>query len=65
MAKLPVCKGKVAVRAFEKYGWSLARYIDGPAILFFGFIREYKGLKYLIKALPEVLSKINVTLRGS
>ena len=36
--------------------------IDGNIILFFGFIRKYKGLKYLIKALPEVLSKINVTL---
>jgi len=39
-----------------KYG------IEGDIILFFGFVREYKGLKYLIKALPEVLSKINVTL---
>lgn len=28
-------------------------------ILFFGFIREYKGLKYLIKAMPDVISKIN------
>ncbi len=36
--------------------------IEGNIILFFGFIREYKGLKYLIKALPEVLSKTNVTL---
>ena len=40
----------------RKYG------IEGNIILFFGFIREYKGLKYLIKALPEVLSNINVTL---
>jgi len=36
--------------------------IDGNIILFFGFIREYKGLKYLIRALPEVLSKVQVTL---
>jgi len=36
--------------------------IEGNVILFFGFIRKYKGLKYLIKALPEVLSKINATL---
>ena len=39
-----------------KYG------IKGHVILFFGFIREYKGLKYLIKALPEVLSNVKVTL---
>jgi glycosyltransferase involved in cell wall biosynthesis len=39
-----------------KYG------IEDNIIIFFGFVREYKGLKYLIKALPEVLSKINITL---
>lgn len=39
-----------------KYG------IDGYLILFFGFIREYKGLKYLLRALPQVLSKVKVTL---
>jgi glycosyltransferase involved in cell wall biosynthesis len=36
--------------------------IDGNIILFFGFIRPYKGLKYLISALPEVLQKEDVTL---
>jgi glycosyltransferase involved in cell wall biosynthesis len=36
--------------------------IEGHIILFFGFVRGYKGLKYLIDALPKVLSKINVTL---
>ena len=36
--------------------------IKGNAILFFGFIKEYKGLKYLLKSLPEVLSKVQVTL---
>jgi glycosyltransferase involved in cell wall biosynthesis len=36
--------------------------IDGNIILFFGFIRPYKGLKYLISALPEVLRKEEVTL---
>lgn len=40
----------------KKYG------IEGSIILFFGFIRKYKGLKYLIKSLPEILSKIKVTL---
>jgi len=33
MPKLPVCKGKEAVEAFEKHGWSLARYIDDHFIL--------------------------------
>ena len=40
----------------KKYG------IEGKVILFFGFVREYKGLKYLIKAMPEILFEITVTL---
>lgn len=36
--------------------------IRGNVILFFGFVREYKGLKDLLKSLPEVLSKVEVTL---
>ena len=36
--------------------------IRGPIILFFGFVRDYKGLKYLIKAIPDVLSQVQVTL---
>jgi len=36
--------------------------IDGNVILFFGFVREYKGLKYLIRALPEALSEVKFTL---
>lgn len=31
-------------------------------ILFFGFVRDYKGLKYVIKAMPKILEKINVKL---
>jgi len=31
-------------------------------ILFFGFIREYKGLEYLLKALPEILKKTDAEL---
>ncbi|OGL42266.1 MAG: hypothetical protein A2043_08720 [Candidatus Schekmanbacteria bacterium GWA2_38_9] len=27
-------------------------------ILFFGYVREYKGLKYLIKSMPEILKEI-------
>jgi len=36
--------------------------IQGKTLLFFGFIRPYKGLNYLLEALPEVLKKFNVTL---
>jgi glycosyltransferase involved in cell wall biosynthesis len=36
--------------------------VDGNMVLFFGFIRPYKGLKYLILALPEVLSQVKVTV---
>jgi glycosyltransferase involved in cell wall biosynthesis len=31
-------------------------------LLFFGFVREYKGLKYLIKAMPDILAQIPVVL---
>ena len=33
-----------------------------PTLLFFGFVRPYKGLEYLIQALPLVQSKIKVHL---
>ncbi|MGM0425914.1 MAG: glycosyltransferase [Thermodesulfobacteriota bacterium] len=36
--------------------------LKGNIILFFGFVREYKGLRYLIEALPQVLTKIEATL---
>lgn len=42
-----VARGKLKINDAER------------VILFFGFIREYKGLKYLIKAMPDVISKIN------
>lgn len=28
-----------------------------PILLFFGFVREYKGLKYLLRAMPTVIQK--------
>jgi glycosyltransferase involved in cell wall biosynthesis len=31
-------------------------------LLFFGFVREYKGLKYLVQAMPEILSRIDARL---
>jgi glycosyltransferase involved in cell wall biosynthesis len=36
--------------------------VSGNTILFFGYIRPYKGLEYLLKALPPVLKKIDITL---
>ncbi len=42
MPKLPVCKGKEAVEAFEKHGWSLARYIDDH------FILKKQGERFLL-----------------
>jgi len=42
MPKLPVCKGKEAIKAFEKNGWSLARYIDDH------FILKKQGERFLL-----------------
>ena len=36
--------------------------LAGPVLLFFGFVRKYKGLEYLIRAMPEVLRNITVQL---
>lgn len=33
----------------------LGIYEDRKLLLFFGFVREYKGLKHLIKAMPEIV----------
>ncbi len=35
---------------------------DRPILLFFGFVRPYKGLEYLVQALPLVLEKIDAHL---
>lgn len=29
-----------------------------PLLLFFGFVREYKGLKYLLRAMPQIVKQI-------
>lgn len=36
--------------------------IKGDTILFFGFVRKYKGLEYLIRAMPLILKKRKVNL---
>ena len=36
--------------------------LNGRILLFFGFVREYKGLKYLIEAMPEILEQMPATL---
>ena len=36
--------------------------LKGRNILFFGFVRGYKGLSYLLKAMPEILKEKDVTL---
>ncbi len=36
--------------------------LERPQVLFFGYIREYKGLKYLIEAMPVVLAEVDVGL---
>jgi len=40
--------------------------LKGDTILFFGFIRSYKGLKYLIEAMPQILQhrKLNLLIVG-
>jgi glycosyltransferase involved in cell wall biosynthesis len=35
---------------------------DRPIMLFFGFVRPYKGLEYLVQALPLVLQKMPIHL---
>jgi glycosyltransferase involved in cell wall biosynthesis len=36
--------------------------ITGKVILFFGYIRDYKGLMYLINAMPNILKRMELTL---
>jgi glycosyltransferase involved in cell wall biosynthesis len=36
--------------------------LKGNVILFFGFVREYKGLRYLIEAMPQVRKEVEATL---
>jgi glycosyltransferase involved in cell wall biosynthesis len=31
---------------------------EGPVLLFFGFVRPYKGLEYLIEAMPKIVARL-------
>ncbi|MBI2844730.1 MAG: glycosyltransferase [Armatimonadetes bacterium] len=35
---------------------------DGNVVLFFGLVREYKGLRFLIEAMPKILASVDATL---
>ncbi len=43
----------------KEYGINLQ---NEKVILFFGYIRKYKGLNYLIDAMPEILKKVKLKL---
>lgn len=45
----------------KKYAKSILK-IDGNVILFFGFVRKYKGLKYLLDAFKEIIKSIDANL---
>ena len=49
-------------KGFDKKKAMDALDLSGNIILFFGFVRKYKGLRYLIEALPHILKQIDVTL---
>jgi glycosyltransferase involved in cell wall biosynthesis len=36
--------------------------VKGKVLLFFGFVREYKGLRYLLGAMPQVMERVDVHL---
>jgi glycosyltransferase involved in cell wall biosynthesis len=36
--------------------------LRGNVVLFFGYVRPYKGLRYLLRALPAVLEKVDLDL---
>ncbi len=70
-ALLPGCAAEVvpfpSYAHFRSAVWSRERAravvgIDGRVLLFFGFVRPYKGLMDLLDALPAVLAELDVTL---
>jgi glycosyltransferase involved in cell wall biosynthesis len=70
-ALLPRAKAvRTVLPVYDTYHWEVmeqaaakgALGLVGPTMLFFGLIRKYKGLEYLIRALPEVLRSIQAHL---
>jgi len=70
-ALLPRAKAvRTVLPVYDTYHWEVmeqaaaknALGLAGPALLFFGLVRKYKGLEYLIRALPEVLRHVAVHL---
>ncbi|RKY03993.1 glycosyl transferase family 1 [Candidatus Poribacteria bacterium] len=53
------------VFCFQRYGKAEAQRklgVSERVILFFGFVRPYKGLRYLLDAMPLILERLDVTL---
>ena len=46
----------------DRTGARLRTRLTGDVLLFFGFVRRYKGVDVLVDALPKVLARRNVTL---
>mgnify|MGYP006300430807 CR=1 FL=1 len=59
-AALPVygCYGRQIDREALRKGLGLTK----PTMLFFGYVREYKGLRYLLRAMPRILRSVDVEL---
>lgn len=59
-SELPVydCYKKDEVRDIKKLKQEFGFAEDSLVLLFFGYVRKYKGLDLLIKSLPEILSTI-------
>ncbi len=53
----PVYNAAVAMPPREEACRTLGFACDGPVLLFFGYVREYKGLDILIDAMPEILRR--------
>ena len=49
-------------KGLSQYEARIRLSLEGSVLLFFGYVRPYKGLRFLLRALPEVLKEIEVTL---
>ena len=50
---------KIKDMSKEEARQELGIFNDQKILLFFGFVREYKGLKHIIRALPSILNKVD------